>query len=156
MKALAVTLAVVLASLAIPSRAAATSPIQPANLSVTAVAASGPTCNWAYWSWKHGLIPARKPNNTYCSLRKGNYNNIAVVALQNALVKCYGQTIAIDADFGPATKRALIKAQAWEQHVNHKTRLAANGVYNHDTLVAMRWPYYKDPNKLNGPFRCSY
>jgi hypothetical protein len=85
------------------------------------------------------LAPALNRVNLHCTLRSGDFNNFGAVALQNTLVKCYGQDIAIDGDFGGATERALIMAQTWERHVNGKTWLAIVGVYGYDTFQAIRW-----------------
>jgi hypothetical protein len=57
----------------------------------------------------------------------------AVLALQEALVRCNGQAIRVDGDFGPETSGAVMKVQ--QQH-----GLAADGTYDPTTLLVMQWP----------------
>ncbi|MDG4797650.1 peptidoglycan-binding domain-containing protein [Micromonospora sp. WMMD1082] len=54
----------------------------------------------------------------------------AVRALQTTLSFCYGKNIAVDGDFGPATRQALIEVQ-------RSSRIAADGVYGPQTRDAL-------------------
>jgi peptidoglycan hydrolase-like protein with peptidoglycan-binding domain len=73
------------------------------------------------------------PDGRDCTMRRGYMNNWGVVVLQRALQRCYGQRIAIDGDFGPATAAALRNAQ----RLHH---LAVDSVYGPRTRLAMHWP----------------
>lgn len=66
----------------------------------------------------------------------------AVAQLQRTLVHCYGANIAIDKNFGPATKSALISAQRAEN-------IAADGIYGPETLHGLEWYH-------NGNGFCGY
>jgi peptidoglycan hydrolase-like protein with peptidoglycan-binding domain len=57
----------------------------------------------------------------------------AVVVLQEALVRCNGQAIRVDGDFGPETSSAVMNVQ--QQH-----GLVADGTYGAATLGVMQWP----------------
>jgi peptidoglycan hydrolase-like protein with peptidoglycan-binding domain len=57
----------------------------------------------------------------------------AVVVLQDALVRCNGQAIRVDGDFGPETSGAVTNVQ--QQH-----GVAADGTYDPATLLVMQWP----------------
>jgi peptidoglycan hydrolase-like protein with peptidoglycan-binding domain len=57
----------------------------------------------------------------------------AVVVLQDALVRCNGQAISVDGDFGPETSGAVMNVQ--QQH-----GLAADGTFDAATLLVMQWP----------------
>lgn len=67
-----------------------------------------------------------------CVLGEGD-DDRAVAALQVALVLCNGQDVAVDGDFGPATRQAVAAVEA-------RHGLAADGSYGPDTLPVMRWP----------------
>jgi zinc D-Ala-D-Ala carboxypeptidase len=82
-----------------------------------------------------------------CILRQGVFNNWGVVALQNALVRCYGANIAIDGDFGPATKAALVAAQRREG-------IPADGVYGPLTNSVLNWPAYLAAGNISAPYIC--
>ncbi|WP_328991028.1 peptidoglycan-binding protein [Kribbella sp. NBC_01245] len=55
-------------------------------------------------------VPAASTNARLCFMQQYNYSD-GVWALQRALRYCYGENIAIDKDFGPATKSALSRVQ---------------------------------------------
>ncbi|GIJ56844.1 peptidoglycan-binding domain-containing protein [Virgisporangium aurantiacum] len=106
---------------------------------------------WVFLPVNTGLDP-----QTSCTLRNGHNDNFGVVALQNMLVKCYGQAIAVDGDFGPATEQALKRAQAWEFTVNAKWQVATNGVYNWSATGAyVMWPYHLRSDEPDR-FDCRY
>ncbi|GAB3137907.1 hypothetical protein GCM10027290_04520 [Micromonospora sonneratiae] len=122
-----------------------------------------PTCDlgiwdYAYFSGPKGwmFLPIYNPTEDIdCLLASSNYNNWGVVALQNALVRCYGQSIAVDGDFGSGTRTALLNAQNWERVVNGKA-LAVDGVYGPATRGSIMWPYYTSSGNLAGPHKCMY
>ena len=62
------------------------------------------------------------------------YNSFGphVAVLQRTLRDCYGQNIAADSDFGPATATALANAQRFH-HVS------ADGVYGPETAGVLAW-----------------
>ncbi len=73
-------------------------------------------------------------SSTYrCLLTQGTYDSSEVAVMQRALKTCYGQEIAADGDFGPATARALARAQA-------VMGVERDGVYGPQTAAAMRYP----------------
>lgn len=76
-------------------------------------------------------------SSTSCTLREGD-NTRAVKRLQATLDACYNQGIAIDGDFGPATRRALENAQTWERVVRGRP-VATDGVYGPQTRNALHW-----------------
>lgn len=67
-----------------------------------------------------------------CVLAEGD-DDRAVAALQVALVLCNGQDVAVDGDFGPATRQAVAAVEA-------RHGLPTDGSYGPDTLPVMRWP----------------
>ncbi|MEV0222316.1 peptidoglycan-binding domain-containing protein [Streptomyces sp. NPDC050704] len=58
-----------------------------------------------------------------------------VTSLQKALRHCYGRNIAIDGEFGPATKEALEYAQG-------RAGVRQDGEYGPETRWAMLWGRY--------------
>ncbi len=58
--------------------------------------------------------------------------------LQNTLRMCYQQGIALDGDFGPATRQALMNAQTWEREVRRQN-VATDGVYGPRTRDVLTW-----------------
>jgi hypothetical protein len=71
------------------------------------------------------------------------------------LVRCYNQNIAIDGDFGAATKRALTNAQTWDNAVDGEN-IAVDGIYGPESRDALEWPYYnaRDEGNLEADFFC--
>lgn len=131
-----------------PASPASTALAEPAGTEVLAL----PTCNGAAWipvstsPRRYLFVPVY--NGSYaCILQLGNYNNWGVVALQNALVRCYGQNIAIDGDFGSATKTALQNAQRREG-------IPADGVYGPQTNSVLNWPAYLSTGNISAPYIC--
>src|SRR5262245_31608953 len=123
-----------------------------------------PKCNLAEWQWdgiKHRwvFLPVFNPpdGDLDCVLKKGDFNNFGVYALQNMLKICYGQPIATDADFGDDTEDALIAAQTWEVYVNGK-KLKIDGQYGPETRGSVMWPYYfsKADGTAGALDRCRY
>ncbi|GAB4002869.1 hypothetical protein GCM10029992_42420 [Glycomyces albus] len=93
-----------------------------------------------------------KTDNEYCHLSPGDHN-WGVVALQNTLIECYRQDIALDGRYGPATKAALINAQTWERARGKD--IAVDGLYGPQSRKAMEWPYYKSRDHgLGSPTFC--
>jgi peptidoglycan hydrolase-like protein with peptidoglycan-binding domain len=68
-----------------------------------------------------------------CVMREGSADEDAVIALQTALVRCNGQSVNIDGNFGAATSEAVMNVQ--RQH-----GLPADGAYGPATLEVMSWP----------------
>lgn len=67
-----------------------------------------------------------------CVLTEGDEGD-AVVALQDALVRCNGQSVPVDGDYGPATAQAVANVQA-------ANGLATDGTFGDATRRAMTWP----------------
>ena len=68
-----------------------------------------------------------------CNMREGDVDEEAVRALQDALVRCNGQNIPVDGDFGPQTQQAIARVQ-------EQNGLAADGFYGPATRDVMQWP----------------
>ena len=100
------------------ARAAATATLALGSLvalaAPSAQAATVPECT-TYVTITQGSYTARKPaapgGSTTCWLARGSLGS-GVATLQRNLRFCYGQDIAVDGSFGPATERALKNAQA--------------------------------------------
>jgi murein L,D-transpeptidase YcbB/YkuD len=78
-------------------------------------------------------------NNVNCHLVQGNYGS-GVYQLQFSMRYCYGENIALDGDFGPETRSALIRTQ-------RKAGTPADGEYGPNTRRAMR----HEPASGQGP-----
>ncbi|GIG56945.1 peptidoglycan-binding protein [Longispora fulva] len=93
--------------------------------------ASTPTCDWVAL-YNNAWVPMYKAGNTVtCNMVQGTHS-AAVQKLQYTMNYCYGENLALDSDFGPATKAALIRVQ----------RIAgtpADGQYGPNTRRAMYW-----------------
>lgn len=85
-----------------------------------------PTCTHK-WDYQ----PATANRSKKCVPGRGNYGN-GVLALQQSLKYCYGKNIALDRDFGPATRTALIQVQ-------RAVGATADGVYGPETNRKMKW-----------------
>jgi peptidoglycan hydrolase-like protein with peptidoglycan-binding domain len=68
-----------------------------------------------------------------CSMSEGEGDSDAVAALQDALVRCNGQSVTVDGNYGPQTTAAVAAVQA-------QNGLDADGTYGTDTMRAMSWP----------------
>ncbi|GAA4112578.1 MULTISPECIES: peptidoglycan-binding protein [Streptomyces] len=80
------------------------------------------------------VVPLDAAQSNFCSLQAGNRGE-SVRALQQTLNGCYydGVTrLAEDGDFGPATTKALKRAQ-------QMAGVTADGVYGPNTRDAIRW-----------------
>jgi peptidoglycan hydrolase-like protein with peptidoglycan-binding domain len=71
--------------------------------------------------------------STACVMEAGQGDEEAVVVLQDALVLCNRQSVAVDGDYGPETTRAVSAVQ-------QQAGVGADGAYSPITLQAMRWP----------------
>jgi peptidoglycan hydrolase-like protein with peptidoglycan-binding domain len=126
--------------------------IAPAASAVAAPAAD-PECNYGTWVHEGAFqqfFPSHHVGNAHnfrCELREGDFNNFGVVALQNTLIRCYGQAIAPDSDFGPKTEAALKNAQRIHG-------LPATGVYNWTTHITIFWPTYLAGADIDDKFKC--
>jgi hypothetical protein len=68
-----------------------------------------------------------------CVMREGSGDDEAILVLQSALVRCNGQSLAVDGDYGPATTQAVMNVQ--QQH-----GVTSDGAYGPATLEVMGWP----------------
>lgn len=68
-----------------------------------------------------------------CALGDGDGDEEAVVALQTALVRCNGEDVAIDGEYGAQTADAVTRVQ-------DRGGVAADGTFDPDTRLAMQWP----------------
>ncbi|MEU1598216.1 peptidoglycan-binding domain-containing protein [Streptomyces sp. NPDC005708] len=113
----------------------------------TPAAAALPQCTKGAWlTAPNGLtlyLPATSTNSTSCFLAEGSVSS-AVKALQTALKTCHGQNIAIDSDFGPATKQAL-------KNVQSAMHIGVDGVYGTETRNNIQF-VISEPNTI-GPCR---
>lgn len=118
-----------------------------------AAPAADPECNAGFWVTEGAFqqfFPSHHVGNTHnfrCELRQGDFNNFGVVALQNTLIRCYGQSITADADFGPRTEAVLKNAQRIHG-------LPANGIYNWITHITTFWPTYLAGADIDDKFKC--
>jgi murein L,D-transpeptidase YcbB/YkuD len=95
-------------------------------------------CNdhWAYWTPsndEYSYIPQYETNpraTNKCYLEQGTSGN-GVVTLQNSLKQCYGKSITVDGQFGPATYNALLQVQ-------RQVGVTIDGVYGPGTGKAMK------------------
>jgi hypothetical protein len=68
-----------------------------------------------------------------CIMSEGSDDEDAVRALQDALVRCNGQDIAVDGDYGQQTRQAVAR-------VEEENGLSVDGTFGPETRDAMRWP----------------
>jgi peptidoglycan hydrolase-like protein with peptidoglycan-binding domain len=68
-----------------------------------------------------------------CVMREGSGDDEAVLVLQAALVRCNGQSVGVDGNYGPQTTQAIMNVQ--RQH-----GVTADGAYGPATLEVMGWP----------------
>jgi peptidoglycan hydrolase-like protein with peptidoglycan-binding domain len=102
-------------------------------LAATPASAALPNCN-TYSRLGGGALKALVPTyngNKDCVMGSRNVSP-GVWALQRTMVNCYGQNIAVDSNFGPATRSALINVQ-------RQVGVTADGVYGPATRSRMRW-----------------
>ncbi|MFJ5219247.1 peptidoglycan-binding protein [Streptomyces sp. NPDC088354] len=55
-------------------------------------------------------VPGTSSGSSKCFLEQGD-NSEAVRALQYSMNRCYGKSLSLDGDFGPATRTALLSVQ---------------------------------------------
>ena len=127
-------------------RAAATVMLTVASIGVAVGVSSAPAqaaypACWGYqylstfnpWvGYGTSRVPVAYNGSTTCQMGWGS-NSEAVRVLQADLNFCYGQGIAVDADFGPQTYQALVNVQAAEG-------ISADGVYGPQTRDHI-WDY---------------
>ena len=68
-----------------------------------------------------------------CVMQEGSGDDEAILVLQSALVRCNGQSVGVDGNFGAETTQALMNVQ--QQH-----GVTADGAYGPATLEVMGWP----------------
>ncbi|GHA06551.1 hypothetical protein GCM10010303_15250 [Streptomyces purpurascens] len=95
------------------------------NKSVTRSSALG-SLSFAF----EAKIPAHDKSMD-CYMNRGA-NSAAVEALQISLNKCYGRSLDVDGDFGPATEAALKYAQG-------KEGLGVDGKYGKESREGLDW-----------------
>ncbi|MBN0039948.1 peptidoglycan-binding protein [Cellulosimicrobium cellulans] len=94
--------------------------------------AATPFCNDHYLPAGNLGVPGFVSGGTTtykCTLSQGR-TGYPVTLLQRSLKDCYGQNIAVDGSFGPATRSALIAAQ-------RTAGVAADGLYGPVTAKAI-------------------
>lgn len=120
-----VTLTITLGGMAVATAVAA-----PASAAI-------PFCNNHYLPAGNSGVPGFVSGSTTtynCTLSQGR-TGYPVRLLQESLRFCYGQNIAVDGSFGPATRSALIAAQK-------RVGVAADGVYGPVTAKAIEHSGY--------------
>lgn len=80
--------------------------------------------------------------NVRCWMDYGSTGE-GVKALQLALKTCYGRAIAVDGDFGPATRDALKYAQGREG-------ITVDGLYGQQAFENLKWARYEQDGTRNG------
>ncbi|HZL01844.1 MAG TPA: peptidoglycan-binding domain-containing protein [Cellulomonas sp.] len=80
-------------------------------------------------------VPYSTASGTNSCYLVAGVTGTGVKALQEAMVGCYGEAIAVDSSFGPATKAALKRTQA-------KLGIAVDGSYGPQTHNAMLFHGY--------------
>jgi peptidoglycan hydrolase-like protein with peptidoglycan-binding domain len=80
-----------------------------------------------------GAVRAGSSTSVACDMREGDVDDDAVRALQEALVRCNGQDLTVDGNFGPETRAALVQIQ-------EQSGLSADGFYDPTTRDAIQWP----------------
>lgn len=68
-----------------------------------------------------------------CVMQEGSGDDEAILVLQSALVRCNGQSVGVDGDYGAQTTQAVMNVQ--QQH-----GVTADGAYGPATLEVMGWP----------------
>jgi Putative peptidoglycan binding domain len=102
----------------------------PLGLFSAAPASAVPTCTIGL-VWQDAFVPGEdsgsfSPN---CVMGQGAVSG-AVAELQDSLNRCHGRNIAVDRQFGPRTRAALVQTQ-------RELGIAADGVYGPQTARAM-------------------
>jgi Putative peptidoglycan binding domain len=102
---------------------------------------SGPTCDGVVvveTASENAQVPGDasligSDDSANCVMREGSGDDEAILVLQSALVRCNGQSVGVDGNFGAETTRALMNVQ--QQH-----GVTADGAYGPATLEVMGWP----------------
>ncbi|WND20601.1 peptidoglycan-binding domain-containing protein [Streptomyces violaceus] len=122
-----------------------------AGLIAPPAAAAEPACStnykWASGSYNNKktflwvpAYPAGSGYGTLCTVSPGA-SGVEVRMIQDALVKCYGRSITVDGEFGPATKTALKYAQGVED-------IGVDGYYGDKTRLNLKWPRRYSTNSV--------
>jgi peptidoglycan hydrolase-like protein with peptidoglycan-binding domain len=80
---------------------------------------------------------------TDCQLARGD-SSAAVRVLQRAINSCYGQGLAVDGVFGPATERAVRNVQNFHR-INGSPGVVVDGIYGPQTRSVMVFPKFSAP-----------
>lgn len=70
---------------------------------------------------------------TACRIPMDEGDEAAVIAVQQALVSCHGQSVTVDGSYGPETATAVTAVQ-------QQGGVAPDGEYGPATMGVMRWP----------------
>jgi hypothetical protein len=121
------------------------------------------TCNsWTtYYAFEtraqvvHTPSRGSQTGNNTCQLKQGDKGN-AVKVLQRALKYCrIHANIAVDGEFGPATKRAVLDMQDWANA--RGADLDEDGEFGPATRDWMTWPrWYWPQNTMVGDGYCDF
>lgn len=85
----------------------------------------------------YARLPSTTPSSLgNCTLNQGTSNS-AVEELQRALNGCYNRGLALDGQFGPATRSALRQVQS-------SIGVSADGIFGPATRDAIAWPTGSD------------
>lgn len=95
-------------------------------------------------NFRHYYIPTTSNGSRVrdCVLSQGNQGT-GVKWLQHTLNVCYGQGLAADGIFGPATRTAVKNVQAYLKK-NRSSLIVVDGVFGPQTSKYMSWGYYTD------------
>lgn len=128
-----------------------------AGLGIAAAApaeAATPTCtSWSTYYYLgqtnfviHVPTAGYQTGTVNCVLKQGN-NNDAVTVLQRGLRYCHGYDIAVDGDYGPQTKAAVLGLQ---QTINgsYGGHLQEDGEYGPQTQDVTKFPVWTWPGNV--------
>ncbi|WP_202868673.1 peptidoglycan-binding domain-containing protein [Kribbella antibiotica] len=112
-------------------------------------------CNSASWRvastvglWEYTKVPVRTGNGMHCYMGKQQGSKSAVMALQDAIKRCYWDTPAsdyisasggVDGKYGEGTAKAVLWLQVHRFGFKGSNR---DGVYGPATRAAMMWPMH--------------
>jgi peptidoglycan hydrolase-like protein with peptidoglycan-binding domain len=102
---------------------------------------SGPTCDGVVvveTASGNAQVPGDRSllgsdDSADCVMREGSGDDEAILVLQGALVRCNGQSLDVDGNYGAQTTQAVMNVQ--QQH-----GVTADGAYGPATLEVMGWP----------------
>ena len=117
----------------------------------TAQAAIATCTSWTTYyetysnSWvEHVPTTGYQSNNRTCQLKQGN-NNAAVKVLQRALNWCWGASLTVDGDYGPATKAQVLALQK-QKNGDFNAGLQEDGEFGPATRQWLQMPMWSWPD----------